>query len=630
MPRQQRLLSVCRARHRRRGALHRGSLAAVLSLLSACNLFPWHDPASRVYVADAVPQCPATDTACAVLAPLAADQQLLTQLDGATIDGRRPLARATGMSWTEPRIRDGAIHLELPTPPKGQARSVYVLEALRAETAHDTLLTIASNGGTVVWLNGKLLGASRSANRPARAHQDLYAVTLRQGTNLLLYRVLTHGIESQLHREWFSHAALPDLLAASINLGAYTTLARAPLLPDSASSIELLAPQVRLRGGPLVHFRWRTLLGESLGGGGSYAGRYPETLSLPPGFRGMAVLRTEVRDSAGRRLYFEESPIFADSTARRLARILTTDTTAADPVRAARVDAVRAVFKLDSTRPGPDAGDWIRAQALTSLYRHVQQPSAFQRYAGPQVWGYRTADGTVQAYWLSVPPAALEPRDGPADPPGLLFSVTHFVHPDFWAGRGRMGGFLVRLGVMGSSYGTFGVMPHLGGGHDFDSVAVKELPAITSQVAANFDIDTAAVGMLAWSSHATEAAQMAHDMRVPVAWLGLAVPRMPRDDRELANAIDSLYRIRPRLHWLVWQASQDTVVLQQRTEQWVTQMRKKGFDVRYRLVPYSTHLGGYFEDIEADLHRSVAFRFRGAAGRALRDSMTGMASAQRP
>lgn len=630
MPRQQRLLRICRARNRHRGALPRGALAVALSLLSACNLFPWHDPASRIYVADAVPQCPTTDTLCAVLSPLAADQQLLAQLGGATIDGRRQLARATGKSWAEPRVRDGALHLDLPTPPKGQPRSVYVVEALRAETAHDTLLTVASNGGTVVWLNGELLGASRSAERAARADQDLYAVTLRQGTNLLLYRVLTYGVESQLHREWYSHTALPDLLAASINLGAYTTLARASLLPDSARNISLSAPQIRIRGGPLLHFRWRTLLGDSLGDGGSYPGLYPETLPLPSGFRGMAVLRTEVRDSAGRRLYFEESPIFADSTARRLARILTTDTTATDPVRAARVDAVRAVFKLDSARSGPDAGDWIRAQALTSLYRHVQQPNAFQRYAGPQVWGYRTSDGTVQAYWLSVPPAAVEPPDAPADPPGLLFSVTHFVHPDFWAGRGRMGGFLIRLGVMGSSYGTFGVMPHLGGVHNFDSVAVTELPAITSQVAANFAIDTGAVGMLAWSSHATEAVQMANDLRVPIAWLGLAVPRMPRDDRELASAIDSLYRIRPRLHWLIWQASQDTVVLQERTEQWVKQVRRKGFDVRYRLVPFSTHLGGYFEDIEADLHRSVAFRFRGAAGRALRDSLTGLASAQRP
>jgi hypothetical protein len=343
----------------------------------------------------------------------------------------------------------------------------------------------------------------------------------------------------------------------------------------------------------------------------------------------MAVLQTEVRAATGRRLYFEECPIFADSTAQRLARTLSTDTTAADPVRVARVDAVRAVFNLGPTRRGADPGDWLKAQALTSLYRHVRQPSAFQRYAGPQVWGYRADDGSVQPYWLVVPPAAVESGDPPADPPGLLLSLTHFFNPDFWAGRGRMGGFLVSLATMGSSYGTFGVMPHLRGLQDFDTVAVKEVPAITRQVASVFAIDTAAVGVLAWSSHALEVVQMAHDTSVPISWLGLAMPGTYRDSSDLARALDSLYRIRPRLHWLVWQASQDTLILQERTERWLKQVRLKGFDVRYRLVPYSTHLGGFFENIEADLHRSVTFRFRGAAGRALRDSLIAT-SAHRP
>ena len=53
-------------------------------------------------------------------------------------------------------------------------------------------------------------------------------------------------------------------------------------------------------------------------------------------------------------------------------------------------------------------------------------------------------------------------------------------------------------------------------------------------------------------------------------------------------------------------------------------------DVRYRLVSHSTHLGGFFADIEAELHRGVAFRFRGAAGRALRDSLASGAAAPRP
>ena len=609
----------------------RGVLAAALLLLPACgDLFPWHEPPVRVYVSAAVPQCPAADSLCAVLAPLAADAQLLAQLGGDTAPGKARLARATGVPWTEREVRDGTLHLAFPPPPPDERRSVYVLEAVRADAAHDSLLSVASNGGTVVWLNGKLLGASRFAARPARAHQDLYSAPLRQGTNLLLYRVLDNGADAQLHREWHPQAALPDLLAAAIDLGAYATLARTPLLPDSATTIQLWPPAVRLRGGPVVHFRWRTLLGDSLADGGPFAGPWPEALPLPAGFQGLAVLRTEVVDAAGRRLYLEECPVFADSTARRLVRTLAADTTATtDVVRAARVGAVRAAFHLGPAPHGPDLDGWLKAQVLASLYRHVRQPDAFHRYVGPQVWGLPAADGSVQPYWLTVPPAAVEPGDPPTDPPGLVFSLNHHVAPDFWAGRGRWSGFPVRLATLGSSYGTFGVVPHLRGLHDFDTLAVKELPAITRQVASAFAIDTAAVAILAWSSHAVEAVQVALDPRVPVAWIGLAVPPLYRNDRDRARALDSLHRIRPRLHWLVWQAGEDTVVRRENTEHWVRQVRERGFDLRYRLVPHSTHLGGYFEDIEADLHRSVAFRFRGAAGRALRDSLAGGAPAPR-
>ncbi|HJS48177.1 MAG TPA: hypothetical protein VJ773_09355, partial [Gemmatimonadales bacterium] len=325
----------------------RGALAAALSLLPACgNPFPWHEPAVRVLVSAAVPQCPDADSLCAALTELPADAHLLAQLGGDTAAGKARLTRITGVPWTEARAQDGPLHLAFRPAPAGERRAVYVLEAVRAETAHDSLLSIASNGGTVVWLNGELLGASRFAARPARAHQDLYAATLRQGTNLLLYRVLDNGDDTQLHREWHPQVALPDLLAAAIDLGAYATLARTPLLPDTATTIQLWPPQVRLRDGPVVHLSWRTLLGDSLADGGWYPGAWPVALPLPPGFQGMAVLVTEVLDAAGRRLYFEECPIFADSTAQRLARTLAANTTAADPVRAARVDAVRAGFGL--------------------------------------------------------------------------------------------------------------------------------------------------------------------------------------------------------------------------------------------------------------------------------------------
>jgi len=263
--------------------------------------------------------------------------------------------------------------------------------------------------------------------------------------------------------------------------------------------------------------------------------------------------------------------------------------------------------------PQADLADWLKVQILASLYRHVEQPTRFQHYPGPQVWGYRTADGAVQPYWLTVP-ASLSTADSAAAAPGLLFSATHWADPDYWSGRGRTTGFLAHLVVLSATCGGFGVLPHLGGVHDFDRIAGEELPAIVRQVAAAFPIDTAAVGLLAWSAHATEAVQLAENPAVPLAWVGLAVPDFP-EEAEFARALASIRTIRPGLNWLVWQASGDIYIPRERTEARARAIRRAGFPVRYREVPHSTHLGGYFEDIEAELHRRVAARQQGAAGK---------------
>ncbi len=607
------------------------ALLVVLPLAACSDLFPWHKPVVRAFISAGLPQCPDSLSPCATLTTLPRDSQLLARLDGQTPPDSEWLVQTTGIQWTEAERQHDGLHLKLPVPPKGERQSVYVLETLRSETAHDSLLSIASNGGIVIWLNGSLLAASRSADRPARVHQNLYTAPLKQGVNLLLYRVLTNNPEAQFHREWLPRTALPDLLASAMDLGVYSTLASRPIMADSAISVPLLAPELRISDGPILHFRWLSMAGDSLADGGRFPGPYPGELPLPSQFHGMAVLRTEVLDAAGtKRLYVEDAPVFADSTARRLSRELAASDPGDDPIGIARRDAVREVFRLESDSAGRSRDPWLGAQVLASLYRYVRQPDAFQRFLGPQVWGYRADDGTVQPFWLTVPPGAVElPNATSKDRPGLIFWVTHHVNPDFWAGRGRVTGFLIHMATLGSSYGTFGVMLHLRGLHDFDTVAVKELPAITKQVASVFAIDTSAVGMMAWSSHALESVQMSLDPKVSVAWLGLAGPAMHIEKRELNRVLDSLRSLRPRLHWLVWRGAEDSVVTSEATNPWLKMVRRKGFDVRYRIIPWSTHLTGFFEDVESDLHRSVANRFRGAAGKALRDSLEAEVSARR-
>src|SRR5690606_21068937 len=152
---------------------------------------------------------------------------------------------------------------------------------------------------------------------------------------------------------------------------------------------------------------------------------------------------------------------------------------------------------------------------LADLYRVTELPQSFHRFAGAQVWGYRDADGTVQPYWLTVPhSAARSVASADAALPGLVFSLTHPANPSSRLGRGRFEGMVIRLATMSTTSGNFGVVPHLGGEQAFAQVGIEEFPAITRQVADAFRVDTAAVAILAWSSHARETVRVAQSPQV--------------------------------------------------------------------------------------------------------------------
>jgi hypothetical protein len=584
------------------------------TILSGCGAAGERDV--RTWASAEMPACAVAEPGCDPLALPPGDSAMLEVLGSPAEVQRLALERLTGVVWRARSGRDGVLHVRLAgVNPLDEPRAAYVLDVIAVDAARDTVLSVASNGGAAVWLNGQRLGRSRDAERPLRAHQDLYTVPLRAGRNTLLYRVLTTSEDAQLHREWHGVAALPRLLDATILMGAYTGLPVSPRLPDSATTLALKPPQVRLAVPPLVTLRWRTLLGEPLGEGGTYAGPYPERLPLPASFTGMAVLETVVTDPAGGRvLYYEQLPVFADSTALRLARELTGGAPPASAVHSARRAAVRAYFALDPPDSAAVLSPWNQVHALADLYRVVHQPEAFQRYPGPQVWGYHAADGSVQPYRLTVPPAAVAPGSEGGRFLGLVFSLTHMVDSSFWRGRGRSDGWVAHMNTVSAVHGHFGVVPHLGGRQEFAAFGPAELRAIVLQVDSVFGIDTARVAILAWSSHARETVRMAQDPRLPLARVGLAVPALHQDPDSLSRALGAVRGVRPALRWTLWRATEDNRIPRERTEAWVKAIRRARFTIDYHEVEYSTHLGGFYYDVEAELHRQLTVADRAGGG----------------
>ena len=101
------------------------------------------------------------------------------------------LERAHGeeqLRWdTRPELADGAVHTL-----EGGVSATYLFRAIEAPDARTLELSLGSDDGLRIWLNGELV-LDRDVARPVAADQDRLTVELRPGRNELLMKVVNYG-----------------------------------------------------------------------------------------------------------------------------------------------------------------------------------------------------------------------------------------------------------------------------------------------------------------------------------------------------------------------------------------------------------------------------------------------------
>lgn len=556
-------------------------------------------PTVSVWISGPRPACP-TASPCDVFAGDSVPG-VVARILATPNAGQKELAAGTGLTWTRRDVPAEPLYVDLDSVLAGKPTdaAAWVVETVKVAAPEVRLISVGSAGGMALWVNGRRVVRSRYPHVGAMRHSEVARVQLNAGTNVLAYRVIENPDFWKLYREWWPTDRTLALLGRTIDANSFSdVLAR--FVPEHARFVHFKPATVNLGDTPQVRLRWTDLLGGHPTEWNVFPGSYPDSLALPAGFDGSALLELEVRDPrSGARLYYEATPIFTEARASSMAKQLLGLPGGPDPVLTARRDLVRRAFEGDSTTdsfPG-----WIRAQALTDLVRIVRDPQGYPRYPGPQVWAYRPGrDGPAIPYWLFVPP---DVQKATGDKRPLVFSVNHLTNADFWHGRGGQPGFLIGETTLAGSHGTFGVIPHLGGLTDITAVGAVELPAILSQLEAVLPVDTTRVGLMVWSSHAGNALRLAVDPHVTVSDIGMAVPDVSPSDRAIALPV--LSQRRPGLRIQVWGAADDDLMTPARVGELAMALQNAGAKATYVSVPHSTHLSGMLYNVEADLRTAM-------------------------
>lgn len=522
------------------------------------------------------------------------------------------LESATRLKWREIKSRDSVINFNhLFT--ENTNKVVYVAECITAERVETGVLSLGSDDGFTLWANGDSL-TSTHKGRNTDMHSELIPVSLRQGKNVLLYKIDQGEGGWNLFRKFLSATELRRVLsekAADI----YKDVPESCILPDTSNYLSLKQDLRRsVDSAHTITFVWKALASQELQRDSFPAIQFPKILALPKGFTGEALLTCILQTAQGKVDYSEEIPVFYERTANRLATAMTKKLrTETNPIAIARCGAVTELFHLrQDTGKVRTYSTRMKAQALLDLCRYSRNSAEGIGFAsGPQVWGYRSMrDSSVQTYRVFLPAQHQSTPKSMSEPKKYPFVfVMHGVYTDstdFWRSyEGTSHALMAKRIAFSTDNQIILVMPYGRGNQNYGSIATEELPLILEQLKAVLPIDTANISAIVWSKGSKSLIALMRSQPLPLAAVGLVSPVIPDDVTEMQRVTLWLQHDYPKTKWFIRHGLDDINFPISIVRIWIEDFAQRIFSVvDYREVPHSSHWN-YLIDPESEFYRWI-------------------------
>jgi len=475
------------------------------------------------------------------------------------IDSLGSLEQKTGLRWYVISSEDSVINFRrIFSTDDDTNRVVYIAELIESESSGTRFLSIGSDDGFTLWVNGDSV-ASIHKGRQLLPHDDLVPVRLREGKNTLLFKVDQSTGDWALYRKFISIGKMESILLSKIP-ELYRDIPEYCILPDTATCILLNPENGRsLDSNHVLHVSWKTM---DLKNGYIQTNTYlayelPEILPLPNDFSGKALFEIIVVNLSGKIEFKEEIPIFYAREADRLSRKLTKyPENTEDPVYIARLNAVVTMFNLNNDPDAKEYSTRMKAHALLDLYRYELnlKDADTQFSAGPRVWGYRSPlDNTIQPYRLIIPASLSENPDTT-----VAYNIIFIIHgtldedSDFWKIYQIRSHYHMAVRTSYSTcYKSIIVMPYGRGIQNFLGDALEEIPIILKQLQQYWNIDTTNIAIYAHSNAPRMVLNLIQLIHLPVSNLGFWSPILPTDNTEIQQILLWLKNDYPDLKWYI-------------------------------------------------------------------------------
>ncbi|MBN8707405.1 MAG: hypothetical protein J0L62_16150 [Bacteroidetes bacterium] len=504
----------------------------------------------------------------------------------------KQLEMKTGLVWTPVSKMDSILDFTRLIKPDTNS-VIYFLEVIKSDRGDTVILSLGSDDGITVWVNGDTVLNSHKGRR-VLPFDDVLKVKLKVGVNTLLYKIDQTTGGWGLYRKWLSKEKLNQEISSRIP-DLYADLPESCILPDSAQFLKFKTDS-RKESDTFhnLHIKWYrngNLLSESVykPAGASHH------IKLPDLFRGFALASISVYDLAGNRLFEETIPIanesFIRTTLKHIKKKSIKDFNSDYQARQMGIDRVFFSDLKDKS---------ISTRMKVSLVYDLMETE--NKNIGSEIIGYYS-----EHYKKNEPVRIFIPSGKPEKAVPLVFIMTGVKDPSsdlFSSYEGGSHALMSSRITQAEIQKLVMVMRQIKGEQSELGDSKTELPFLYNTLSTQYDIDSSSIGAIAWSKDCFSLLELLGSKVIPLKSIALISAVLPDNETELTRLLLNIRDTYPGLSLFVRHGLDDTDAPVFVIRKFVQIAEKLGFQIDYSEVPYSSHWS-YLVDPEKEYYTSI-------------------------
>ncbi len=496
----------------------------------------------------------------------------------------------SGIEWNEISVFDSVLNFKNFINPNVN-RVIYVSEYVYKDAESDQLLTVGSDDGIKIWMNGEEI-YSRNIWRGIKANNDFTRIHFKKGWNTIIYKVSQGDGGWGLYRNFKSVSDLRTLVKSN-TYDIYNDLIETAIINEDSSlqlkidprsyadqfnSMNILITDISSESEEHIYIDTSFI-----------ADKIPTQISLPGLFKGRGKFSVSVVSETDT-IYSESIPFFYSNEFEAAKKTVQSKSYNQEIGWAKK----NAFLKLYGK--GNNASTRMRSEALWDVLRYNLWKAEIT--AGVNILGYRSGlDNSIQTYTLCYPETVS------AYPLVYIMHGEYTLDSDYWDSyEGGSHSLMVSRIAESIDNDVAIVMTHGRGIKNYLDGAEEELPLINNQLQNLINIESSHI--LVWSRGATSLFELLKTIEIDIESVGIISPFVPDNEVEMQQLISYIKLNYPDLKWFIRHGLNDEDSPISRTRKFVKLLDNNGITVNYMEIPYSTHWN-YIYDQEREYYRFV-------------------------